>query len=325
MSLLLWVVSKAFVIGADLKEISIYLQYGYYVSVLVATYFLLVRPFLIVMFAPTFTLEDISKKLEGKQKRSVIAKNYLNLRKYAKRLINKKLISDNNIILLKEELIKKEGTLVEKYLSLKKLLNDTTNKNIKKDIRKIIIETAKDTLYLSAISQNSFLDILIVIINNFRLLKKIVRRCGFRPSFFRLLKFYMNVSFSSLIADGSQKMDINSLFGSSLKGISKPIVGSLLDGVINSFFMLRSGFLAQHYIFEEYKDEKEKLNVMNSAFMEAAAALPELTVASIVKPISDAIIGTVINPTRYIVKKLFSKEQKLELLEEEKASNKKED
>ncbi len=312
---LLWILAKAYEVGGELTSISVYLEYFYYVAVSVIAYLLLVRPFLIVMFSPSFSLDIISHKLTGEQKRRVIAKNYKQLRKYANRLVNKKLISDENIELVKNELKRKDGTLKEKYLSIKKLLDNITTKDLKKDIRKIVVNSARDTLYLTSLSQNGFIDVLVVVINNFRMLKRIVVRCGFRPSFLRLFKFYVNVSLSSLIADGSQKMDYNALLGNSLKGITKPIVGSLLDGLVNAFFMLRSGFLARNYIFDEFKDEKEKMNVMNSAFVEAAAALPELTVSSVLKPISDALVGTIVNPTKKVVKTLFSKEKE-DILEE---------
>lgn len=315
LGLLLFVFAKTMDIARSLANTNMYLEYLYYGLILIATYFFLIRPFLIVMFSPSFSLQIISKKLEGEQKRKVVVENYLNLRKYGKRLVNKNLINEEEKELIINELNSKEKDLVIKYNNLRTLLVKITNTSIKKDIRKIVITTARDTLYLSSISQSSFIDVLIVVVNNFRLLKRIVARCGFRPSFIRLLKFYINVSISSLIADGAQKLDFNSMLGNTVKGLSRPIVGSLLDGLVNSFFMLRTGFLAKNYIFEEYKDEKEKSSVRNSAFMEAAAALPELTLESIIKPISDVLVDGVIHPTKKVVQKLFSKENEL-ILEE---------
>ncbi len=313
---ILWVVSMAFKIGNNLENISVYLKYFYYFTAFIVIYFLLIKPFLEVMFAPSFTLERLHKELEGKQKKIVVINNYKKLRKLAKRLINKKLVNDENAELLKSELKRKEGTLVEKYVSLKALIDKVINKDLRKDIRSIVISASRDTLYLTSISQNSFIDILIVVINNFRLLKKIVLRCGFRPSFIRLLKFYINVSFSALIADGAQKIDVNSIFGGALKGLAKPIVGSLLDGTVNAFFMLRTGFLARNYIIEECNDEDEKEEVRRSAFMDAASAIPELTVHSIIAPVTDIIMGGVVNPTKKAVKQLFSKKEKLVLEDE---------
>ncbi len=308
---LLWVISSAFKIGNNLKDISIYLQYFYYFTALIMIYFLLIKPFVLVMFAPSFTLERINRNLEGTQKKTVIASNYKQLRKLANRLVKKKLVSEENANLLKDNLKIREGTLVEKYTSLKELIDKCINKDLKKDIRSIVINASKDTLYLTSISQNSFVDVLVVVINNFRLLKKIVIRCGFRPSFVRLLKFYINVSFSALVADGAQKMDMSSVFGNTLKGLSKPIVGSLLEGSVNAFFMLRTGFLARNYILEECDDEDKKDAVRRSAFIDAAAALPELTIHSLIAPVTDAIMGGVVNPTKKAVKSLFNKKEKL--------------
>lgn len=308
---LLWVISSAFKIGVNLKDISIYLQYFYYFTALVVIYFLLIKPFLVVMFAPSFTMQRLNKELEGKQKKEVVTTNYKKLRKLAARLIKKKLVNEENTILLKTELKRKDGDLVSKYTDLKKIIDKVINKDLKKDIRGIVVNASRDTLYLTSISQNSFIDILIVVINNFRLLKKIVLRCGFRPSFFRLLKFYINVSFSALIADGAQKMDMNSLFGNALKGLAKPVVGSLLDGSVNAFFMLRTGFLARNYILEECSDEDSKEEVRRNAFVDAATTLPELTVHSIIAPVKDALVGSVVNPTKKAVKELFSKKEKL--------------
>lgn len=313
---LLWVVSIAFKIGMNLKNVTIYLQYFYYFIAAIVVYFLLIKPFIVVMFAPSFSLEKINRKLTGKQKSSIVSKNYKSLRKLAVRVINKKLVKEDRCALLKKELKRKEGDLASKYESLKELLDTCIKKDLKKDIRKIIIDASKDTLYLTSISQNSFIDILIVVINNFRLLKKIVIRCGFRPSFMRLLKFYINVSFSALVADGAQKMDANSVFGGTLKGLAKPIVGSLLDGSVNAFFMLRTGFLARNYILEECSDEDSKNEVRRSAFVDASSALPELAVNSVIAPVGQVVMDGVINPTKKAVKELFSKKEKLVIEED---------
>lgn len=307
----MWVISGAFKIGVNLKEISIYLQYFYYLTALLVIYYLLIKPFIVVMFAPSFTMERLNKELTGKQKKIVVANNYKKLRKLSKRLINKKLVNEENSIKLKEELKRKEGSLKDKYLSLKNLIDNCINKDLKKDIKNIVVNASRDTLYLTSISQNSFIDVLIVVINNFRLLKKIVIRCGFRPSFFRLLKFYINVSFSALVADGAQKIDVNTIFGNTIKGLAKPVVGSLLDGTVNAFFMLRTGFLARNYILEECSDEDKKEAVRRSAFIDASVAMPELAIQSLISPITDIIVGGVVNPTKKAIKGLLNKKEEL--------------
>ena len=235
--------------------------------------------------------------------------------KFSKRLIRNKSINEENLALLKNELSKKDLDLVEKDVSLQKLLQQIIVNDVQKDIKNIIITSAKDTLYLTSLSQNGLVDALVVIVNNFRMLKKIVIRCGFRPSFFRLLKFYINVAVSSLIADGLEKVDISSLLGGTLNSIAKPLVGSVINGAVNALTMLRTGFLARNYIFLDAKNEKEE--AVNGAFLEAVKVLPELVVKSVLTPITKAVSNTIVNPTKKVVKTLFSKQENLVIEEEE--------
>ena len=93
------------------------------------------------------------------------------------------------------------------------------NNQIKKNIDELVVNSAKDTLILTAMSQNGFVDFIVVLTNNFRMIKKIIVMCGFRPTFMRTLKLYINVFFSSLVADGAQKLEMSSLISSSLTGL----------------------------------------------------------------------------------------------------------
>lgn len=309
----LWVLSWIIKTGARLEGVIPYIEYVYYVCAGLMVVFLIVKPTLEVLFAPSYSLEVISKKLEGTQKEKIVKRNYKQLRKLSKRLIHKKLIDESSVTMLENELKVKDKTLVQRYSDLKDVVDKIVDKTIKKDIKKIVVDNARNTLYLTSLSQNSIVDLLIVTVTNFRMLKQIVIRCGYRPSFVRLLKFYLNVSFHALVADGVQRMDISSLLSDSVKGLAKPVVGSLIEGSVNAFFMLRSGFLARNYILEEYSDVGGKDRITSSAFLEAASVLPDLTLATVVKPIADAISSTVVAPTKKAVKKLFSKKEKIEI------------
>ena len=311
----LWIVSLIIKTGNRLEGTIPYIEYVYYVCAGILVLFLVVKPTLEVLFAPSYSLELISSKLEGTQKKEKVKKNYKQLRKMSRRLIKKKLVDENSVTILENQLNSKEESLAKRYTELKDALEKVVDKCIKKDIRKIVVENARNTLYLTSLSQSGSVDVLIVLVTNFRMLKQIVVRCGYRPSFVRLLKFYLNVSFHALVAEGVQRMDLSTLLSDSLKGIAKPVVGSLLEGSVNAFFMLRSGFLAKNYILEEYNDVGGKERVTSSAFMEAAAVLPELTVETVVKPIANAISNNVVSPTKKAVKKLFGKKEALEIEE----------
>ncbi len=313
-ALMLWILSLVLSTGNSLKGFNLYLEIVYYIGAAALVLYFLIIPFFTVLFAPPFSYRSASEKLEGTQKKKVVEAHYKKMKKLSKRLIRKKQISDENANLLKESMKSVKGdSLVLKDQRLQELLSGILKNDIKKDMRKIVIESARDTLYLTALSQNNAIDILIVIINNFRMLKKLVKRAGFRPSFFRLLKFYINVALASLIADGAEKLDIQNMFGNLLPNLAKPLVGSLVDGSINAFFMLRSGFLAMQYIFNNYENETSRNSLMSSAFAEATKALPELTSSLVITPIANAIKGTVVNPTKKAIKKLFHKEEPLEI------------
>lgn len=308
--LLIYLYSKAINVGASLETTHPYLAYAFYAIVSIVVLYFIVRPFLIILFSPSLSfyhLKEIDSKKEKKR-------NYKKLVKLSKRISKKKLVKRENIVILNNELTKSYDNFDEKYLNLKKTIRNVLNDDLKKDIRKIIISSARDTMYLTALSQNSFIDILVVVVNNFNMVKKIVTRCGFRPSYVRLMKLYLNVVMSSLIAEGAENIDFGSLLGGSLKGLAKPLVGSVIDGALNSFFMLRTGFLTRNYIFEE--SEENKYNIIKSAMVEAAAALPELAVQSVMKPVVDALKGTIVTPTKEIVKKVFSSKPVLEEITE---------
>lgn len=307
-ALLFWLYLKVVDIGDKLTLTSPYLAYAFYGLAGIFVLYFIVRPFFQVTFAPTYTLKRIHSFNDQKAVAAKQKENYPELVKVANRLISKKLISDESAKNLKAVLKQKESDFSKKYELVRLEVNKVIKEDLKGDIRKIIISTARDTMYFTAVSQNAFVDVIIVLVNNFRQIKKIVVRCGFRPHFFRLLRLYVNVMISCFVADGAQNVDFGSLLGGSLRGVDKPIISSVVNGTINSFFMLRVGFLTRNLIFNEEDFESKEINILKSSFVEAAAALPELTVAAIVSPIINILKGTIITPTKQLLKKVFSKE-----------------
>lgn len=316
-AVLLWIVSLVVETSTRIESLEIpYLVYVYYVSAVALIGYFLIYPFLVVMFSPTFSYKATINPLSGTQKRKTIEIHYNKMVKFAKKLMRKNRIKPENVELLKQELNRQDLELAEKDMSFQKLLVKVLNEDIKKDIRDIIIDSAKDTLYLTSLSQNGLVDALIVLVNNFRMLKKIVIRCGFRPSFFRLFKFYCNVGISSLVADGAEQIDIQSMLGSAVKSFAKPIIESLVSGGVNAFLMLRTGFLARNYIFLDAEEANGKEEATQGAILDATAALPELTIKSVLTPVANAVNNTIVNPTKAAVKTLFGKKENL-IVEEE--------
>ena len=316
-AVILWVISLVFETAGKIEAFEIpYLIYVYYVASAALIGYFLIYPFLTVMFSPTFSLNSTTSPLTGTQKRKTVEKHYKKMVKFAKKLMHKNRINNENKELLKAEIKKQYDDIATQDTAFQKLLIEVLNKDIKKDIRDIIIDSSKDTLYLTSLSQNGLIDALIVLVNNFRMLKKIVVRCGFRPSFFRLFKFYCNVGISSLIAEGTERIDIQSMLGSAVKSFAKPIVESLVSGGVNAFLMLRTGFLACNYIFLDSEEANGKEQAAQGAILEATAALPELTIKSVLTPVANAVNNTIVNPTKEAVKNLFGKKENL-IIEED--------
>ncbi len=311
-AVILWVVSLIFETASRIEALEIpYLIYVYYVSAVALVGYFLIYPFLVVMFSPTFSYKATINPLTGTHKRKAIETHYNKMVKFAKKLIRKKRLKPENCELLKQEMLRVDLELAQKDMSFQKTLMKVLNEDIKKDIRDIIVASSKDTLFLTSLSQNGLVDALIVLVNNFRMLKKIVIRCGFRPSFFRLFKFYCNVGVSSLIADGTEQIDIQSMLGSAVKSFAKPIIESLVSGGVNAFLMLRTGFLARNYIFLDAEEANGKEEATNGAILDATAALPELMLKSVLTPVANAVNNTIVNPTKSAVKTLFGKKENL--------------
>ena len=155
---------------------------------------------------------------------------------------------------------------------------------IKKNIDDLVVNSAKDTLILTAMSQNGVIDFIVVLANNFRMIKKIIVMCGFRPTFMRTMKLYTNVFFSSLIADGAQKLEMSSLISSSLTGLSKVVVDSLGNGAVNALFMLRIGMLTKNYLYIDGV-KKNKFSLRNSSILEACKLFPSVIMSVVTSPI----------------------------------------
>ncbi|MDY0278016.1 MAG: hypothetical protein RBQ97_08020, partial [Acholeplasma sp.] len=89
---LLMLLSSVLGVGERLRNISMYIEYGFYAVVLFLVYFLLIRPVNIILFSPSFSVETTLDK-DSK-------KNYLVYKKVSKRLLEQKFISEE----LKNEL-----------------------------------------------------------------------------------------------------------------------------------------------------------------------------------------------------------------------------
>jgi uncharacterized membrane protein YcjF (UPF0283 family) len=152
----------------------------------------------------------------------------------------------------------------------------------------MIVEHA-ETVYLStAISQNGKLDAVAVITINFRLIKNLVQKCGFRPSYMSLGKLSLNILGTALIAENLEDMNFSEIFPNSTVNalqevpLLKTVTGSFAQGVGNALLSLRVGIICRNYLFMDLKG-LSKREIRKIAFAEAVVLLPRVIAESLKK------------------------------------------
>lgn len=246
-----------------------FLQYGYY-ALCGALYILLViRPIAGILFMPEYSASEILNCKRGRAFYIKLCKNLLKRGELEPEISRRLLLMQSS----DEDLHVICRSLYQIY-----------NGAVKSNIEKIIKDRAKSTFYITALSQNGFIDMLTVLINSFSMIKKIVSVCGFRPSLLKTFKLYINIFFSSLIAEGAQSINLSGILGGALSSGLKKIFNCVSNGAVNAFFMLRSGLLAKEYIFcADLK--RQKVQLKQTAFAQAGAMLPQILVSVITDPI----------------------------------------
>jgi len=281
---LLILLSSVLDVGERLRSLGQPVEIGFYILVGLLIYFLILNPIRIIAFAPAFSVQRILE--DGNTKpRSVY-------RKIAKNLIKSGNLTDEDIALIKE---KNDGAE-----ELKDALALIFNRTIKKQLNKIIINNAKTVMISTAISQNGRFDMLTVMVVNIKMVKELVVKCGFRPSFKNLSKLTVNVFTTALIAEGLEGLDFNEIFPTTTTGIFadipfiKPITASLIQGISNGLLTARIGIVTRKFLLADGR-EITKSDIRKQSLKESVVILPQI--------ISE---GFVHFPER--IKKMFSKE-----------------
>lgn len=261
--LLILIISSILSIGEKLRNIHEYVEYGFYVLAFFLIYFLIINPVRVVLFAPTFSIVSILDQKTGK--------SYRLCKKIRKNILSKTEIPEEG----KEILTRKASSKTE----LKENLHTFFNTYVKKEINKVIFKNAKTVMISTAISQNGKLDMLTVIAVNLKMIKEIVEKCGFRPSYAKLGKLSLNVLTTALIAEGLEGIDFNELFPNTTANILadipfvRTLINSILQGISNALLTIRIGIVTRRYLFSEYK-ELDKSEVRKEAFKESVKMLP---------------------------------------------------
>jgi len=263
--LLIIVLSSILSIGEKLRSIHEYVEYGFYVLSVFLIYFLIINPARIIMLAPSFSVVTILDQKSGK--------NYRLCKRITKNILSNTEIPDEGKELLSTKAVSK--------IELRENLHTFFDTYVKKEINKVIFKNAKTVMLSTAISQNGKLDMITVIAVNLKMIKQIVEKCGFRPSYAKLGKLSVNVLTTALIAEGLEGIDFNELFPNSTANILadvpfvRTLINSVLQGISNALLTIRIGVVTRKYLFSEYK-ELDKSEVRKDAFKESIKMLPDV-------------------------------------------------
>ena len=258
-------ISNILQIGERLNRLNPSIELVFYIVIAVVFYFLIINPVIQVLAAPSFTVKEILNKDAGG--------DWKFYKKIARNLIKNGELKDEEMAKLKYAIIRGSD--------LKDVLTDLFETSIKLDINKIIVDDAQKVMIITGISQSNKMDFITMISINFKMIKRLVSRCGFRPSFSSLVKLYVNIFSTVLLAEGIEELDVKEILpvlgdSSIMKIPGLPLVfDSIAQGFSNAFFTLRIGIITRNYIFSEGK-EITKAIARKSAFKEATLLMKPL-------------------------------------------------
>lgn len=271
---ILIILSAVLNLGERLAKVHVYVEYAFYVVSALLFFLLFVRPLFIVLVSPTFSMESLFDE------DAYARRNYAMYKKVTKNLLKEDYIPET------------ERSALEKSIDdpnlLKETLSSVFDNTIKKELNKIIVGHAETVFISTAISQNGRLDAVAVLTINLRLIKELVTKCGFRPSYPALGKLSFNVLTSAIVAESLEDMKFSELFPqSSINALAeipflKTITGSLAQGSGNALLSLRVGIICRNYLFMNVKGLTKK-KVKRLAFAEAVTLFPSVIGESIKK------------------------------------------
>ncbi|MBU1145468.1 MAG: YcjF family protein [Firmicutes bacterium] len=272
--IILIILSSVLQLGERLATITPYLAYAFYGISGILFFLLILRPISLIVFSPTFSMDSLFTEEQNAKK------NFSMYKKVSMNLVNDTFLSDDEKASITDSL--------NDPLALKQSLSIVFDKTIKKELNKLIVKHAETVFLSTAISQNGRLDSLAVITINLKLIKELVLKCGFRPSYSSLGRLSFNVLTSAVIAESLEDINFNEIFPS--KGLNalaeipflKTIIGSFAQGVGNALLSLRVGIICRNYLFMNLKGVS-KSQIRKMAFAEAVLLLPSVLAESVKK------------------------------------------
>ena len=147
---------------------------------------------------------------------------------------------------------------------VKALLTQIYDSDVKKESTRIIRDHALKIGLVTTFSQSHVVDTAFVAIYELNMIKDLVFLYGFRPSDAKLMKIYLTVLSNALMAYGISASSSNFVGGivngissavgkiSALSSAISVVVGSTIQGVVNSTLSIIIGLQTRKYMLNEY-------------------------------------------------------------------------
>lgn len=136
----------------------------------------------------------------------------------------------------------------------------------KEQANHIIRTTAETVFIVTAVSQNKSIDLISSLSMNVRMISKLIKQQGYRPSYLQLFKLYISVISSSIIIGSIDELmddiDLGSLIGATGLKLAGSILKSGTNGAANAFITLKIGKSTLKYLEEgrtAFEDNKKSL------------------------------------------------------------------
>lgn len=249
-------------IGEKLRQVSLYLEIGFYVLVVLIIYLAIIHPIIVIVKSPSLSIVTTMDQHDSKAI-AVYKKVAANIVK------NNNLPVDQKVLLT--DYRKKEELLVN--------LNFVFDQTIRGQLNSIIISNAKTVMISTAICQSARFDMVTVFAVNLKMIKELVLKCGFRPSMKNLSKLTINVFSTALIAEGLENLTIEDVMPkSAMNAIAEvPMLGKVLEsvtqGAANALLTIRIGCVARRYLFSDGA-VVTKEDIRRSAYKETLKLIP---------------------------------------------------
>lgn len=278
-------------LGEKLRNINKYVEYAFYVVVVLIVFFGIINPIRIIVNSPSFSSEVVDNQ-SRKQRKTY-------------RLVAKNIVKNNDL----SEEHKKLLLNYKNYDELQLNLQIVFEKAIRPQLNDIMIRKAKTVLISTAICQNARVDMITVFTVDINMVKELVVRCGFRPNMVNLSKLLTKIFTTALIAEGLQSISMDDILPQSatnaLKELPfvKPIISSITQGLANALLTLRIGCVARRYLFKDGACITKE-DIRRQAFKDAMLLYPQV------------VAGTLTFVPKKIVNFFTKKKEDTKLIEE---------